>query len=115
MLHSGHGELLYEAVEDITDFRDALEAEPDRRRGFRIPKNARNSDVEALFCRDVWNLREQITRYLDVSGQARVHVVVFDDLLYEPERVAREFFEFLGVDPGFLPERPALNAHKPRR
>ena len=38
MLHSWHSELLYETIEDIEDFEAALDAEPARRRGERIPR-----------------------------------------------------------------------------
>ena len=49
MVHSWHSELLYETIEDIQDFESALNAEPDRRQGKRIPRSARNSYVESLY------------------------------------------------------------------
>jgi hypothetical protein len=59
MLPSWHSELLYEVIEDLPDFEDALEAEADRRNGSRIPKHAKNGYVEALYYRDVASFSDE--------------------------------------------------------
>lgn len=115
MLPSWHSELLYEAIEDLPDFEDALAAEPDRRRGFRLPKHAGNGYVEALYYRDVADFSAQVARYFDVFGREQVHVVLFDDLRTDPGGVARAVFEFLDVDPDFVPELTVSNANKALR
>lgn len=115
MLPSWHSELLYEAIEDLPDFEDALAAEPDRRRGLRIPKHAGNSYVEALYYRDAAGFTAQVARYFGVFGRSQVHVVLFDDLRSDPGGVAREVFEFLDVEPDFIPELSVLNSNKALR
>src|SRR6188472_2624317 len=37
VMHAQHSQLLFNAAEDITDFAEALAAEPERRRGERLP------------------------------------------------------------------------------
>lgn len=112
MVHSWHSELLYETIEDIEDFEAALDAEPDRRRGERIPRSARNSYVESLYYSEVAAYADQVQRYLDVFGRERVHVILHDDLRADPAAVHRATLEFLGVDPAHEPEFAVLNANK---
>ncbi len=112
MLHSWHSELLYETIEDIEDFEAALEAEPDRRRGRRIPRNALNSYVESLFYSEVAAFCEQVKRYLKAFGRAHVWVILHDDLRADPAGTYRSTLEFLSVDPTYEPEFAVLNANK---
>jgi hypothetical protein len=88
--------------EDIADFQRALEAEPDRIEGRRIPPGARIADE--LLYRRVYSYAEQVERYLDRFGPERVEAILLDDLEREPARVVAETFAFLGVDPAFEPE-----------
>ncbi len=112
MLPSWHSELLYETVEDIEDFESALDAEPDRRQGRRIPPNARNSYVESLYYSQVAAYAQQVERYLNVFGRARVNAIVYDDFRDDPKRVYRETLEFLRVDQTFVPDFSIINANK---
>lgn len=112
MLHSWHSELLYETIEDIADFEAALDAEPERRRGERIPRSARNSYVEALFYTDVAAFGEQLDRYIDAFGRSHVHVILHDDLVADPAATYRATVEFLRVDPSFEPSFATLNPNK---
>jgi hypothetical protein len=112
MVHSWHSELLYEAVEDIQDFEAALDAEPDRRRGARLPKNALNYYVEALYYTDVASFAEQVLRYFNVFGRERVHVIIHDDLCRDPAGVYRRTLEFLGVESAHEPRLSMLNPNK---
>jgi len=82
--------------ENLKTFREALEAERDRRLGKRIPKTV--FVVQSLFYRDIATYTVQIKRYLDLFGRERVHVIVFDDLCADPYAVCREVFAFLGVE-----------------
>jgi sulfotransferase family protein len=112
VVHSWHSELLYETIEDIESFELALAAEPERRRGKRIPRNARNSYVESLFYTDVVSFGAQVQRYVDVFGRSQVHVIVHDDLRADPQGVYRSAVGFLGADPGFVPDFAVRNANK---
>jgi sulfotransferase family protein len=112
MLHSWHSELLYETIEDIEDFEAALDAEPERRRGKRIPRSARNSYVESLHYTDVAAFGEQVARYLDAFGHSHVHVILQDDLRADPGATYRATLEFLGVDASHVPQFAVLNPNK---
>ncbi|MGH2837687.1 MAG: sulfotransferase domain-containing protein [Thermoleophilaceae bacterium] len=112
MVHSWHSELVYETIEDIEDFEAALDAEPDRRLGTRIPKNALNSYVESLYYSDVAAFSEQVNRYLDAFGRSHMHVILNEDLRADPEATYRETLSFLGVDPTYVPEFGVLNPNK---
>jgi len=112
MLHSWHSELLYETIEDIEDFESALDAEPDRRRGKRIPRSARNSYVESLYYTDVAAFGEQVQRYLDTFGRSHVHVILHDELSADPGATYHATLEFLGVDSSHVPQFGVVNPNK---
>jgi hypothetical protein len=111
MVPSWHSELLYETVEEISDLEGALDAEPARRRGERIPRSALNSYVESLFYSDVAAYSAQVARYLDTFGAARVHVILHEDLVRSPERVVADVTSCLGLPP-FQPVLATHNANK---
>jgi hypothetical protein len=88
--------------EPLDDFRAALAAE-DRRVRDRW--------------HHIWHYRrmslyaESIARCFELFGRDRVLVHLHDDFRAEPLRVVRECFEFLGVDPSFVPPaRPSALA-----
>lgn len=97
MMYAQHSQLLFSAQEDIVDFGEALDAEPDRRRGERLPSGPVRP--ENLFYRDSARFSGQLQRYLDVFGPERVHVIVNDDLAADTPGVFRGVLEFLEVDP----------------
>jgi len=45
----------------------------------------------------------QIQRYLSLFVRSRLHVVFFEDIKEQPERVVKEVYRFLGIDDGFTP------------
>jgi hypothetical protein len=97
VMYSQHSQLVFNQREDLTDFGAALDAEPDRLAGRRIPADAIRP--EALFYRKSVRFPEQVRRYLEVYGRDDVHFVVFDDLVADAAGVYRSTLEFLGVDP----------------
>lgn len=110
MLYSQHNQFLYNGNENITNFSEALEAEEERKKGLRIPPDAML--VQGLFYRDTARYADQVKRYLDVFGPARVHIILYDDFKQDPAGVYTETLEFLGVDPGFQPELRVINPSK---
>jgi hypothetical protein len=97
VMHAQHGQLLYSRQEDIADFAAALDAEPDRLRGRRLPPGPIRR--ENLYYRRMVRFAEQLERYLDVFGRERVHVIVHDDLQADTPGEYRRLLAFLGVDP----------------
>ena len=111
MLPSLHSQYLYDAVEVIADFADALAAEQDRRCGRRIPRFG-GSDPWRLFYRDVARFHEQVERYFTMFGREQVRVVLFDDFVNEPQRTYDGILAFLDVDRAFVPDFRVVNPNK---
>jgi hypothetical protein len=114
MVWSLHSEHLYNGNEEIGDFTAALDAEPDRRAGRRIPPHAHLP--QGLRYTEVPRYAEQLERYFTAVGRDRVHVVLYDDFARDVRGAYREVLDFLGVDPGFSPPSFAvINANKRTR
>jgi len=107
VMYAQHNQLIFNVIEDIADFEQALAAERDRRAGQRIPPGPIN--VENLFYRHSVRFAEQLERYFDVFGRDRVHVMLYDDLRRDGEEVVRGALEFLGVDPSLAAAPPKAN------
>jgi hypothetical protein len=103
-----HAAYLYSGSEDIASFREALEAESDRRNGRRIPPGAR----APLLYRDAARFGAQLSRYLERFPGDRLHVIVFDDFVIDPAAVYRRLLSFLGADPDVRVPHEQIN---PRR
>ena len=110
MLHSLHSQLLFSGHEIITDFREALDAEADRKRGVRC--RGGNYDPKTLFYSRVADFAPQILRYITTFGSHNVHVIIYDDLRQNIARVFRECLEFLDVDKDFLPRFEIVNPNR---
>lgn len=110
VMYAQHSQLLYRADEDLSDFRSALEAEPARRRGDRLPPPP--ARPETFFYRHSVQFAEQLQRYFEVFDREHVHVVLFDDLVSQPATTYRDVLEFLHVDPSFETDFSAYNENK---
>jgi len=110
MMHSLHSLMLLTGNEEITDFEEALAAEPDRAQGRRIPKGARR--LEGLRYRACGRYATHVQRYLETFGREAVTVITYDDFRRDTATVYRETLEFLGVDPGFQPDFSLVNRNK---
>ena len=113
MLYSQHSQFLYNGNEDITDFKEALEAEPERKQGRRVPPNAHL--LEGLFYRETARYSEQVERYFDCFGRDNVHVIIFDNFATDTATVYRDTLRFLGVDADFRPDFAVVNPNKTAR
>lgn len=111
LMYSYYSQHLYDgSSEDIQDFKEALDAEPERKLGKRIPLKCRYP--EKLFYRELVKFSEQIERYFDAFGREGVHIIIFDDFKSDLAKVYRETLEFLGVNPNFEIEFNAINSNK---
>jgi len=113
MLYSQHSQFLFNGNEDIEDFREALDAEPDRKAGRRIPKSAHL--VDGLFYRETVRYAEQLERYFRTFGREKVHVILFDDFKADLGATYRATLRFLGVSEHFTPEFAVVNPNKRAR
>jgi len=112
-MRSMHGHLRYLRSEDIESFADALAAEGERATGARLPSGVRL--VGDLHYRDVFTYAPKVRRFLDHFDRDRILVLLFDDLREDPRGAARQVYEFLGVDPTFVPDLEVVNARKSTR
>jgi hypothetical protein len=110
MVYSLHGQQLYNGNEDIVDFEAALDAEPDRRNGRRMPKTAHNP--VALLYTDVASYCSQVQRYFDVFDREQILLIFFDDFVSDTKAIYREVLEFLDVDPDYQCE---FEVHNPAK
>jgi hypothetical protein len=101
MLHALHAEHLSNGNEDIVDFTAALDAEPDRRRGERIPAHAHLP--QGLWYTTVPRYVEQIERYHAQFGRERVHTILYDDFARDVPATYRALLAFLDVRDDWRP------------
>jgi hypothetical protein len=97
MMHSLHALYLRTGNEDLAEFASAIEAEPGRAAGARLP--ARCYFPEGLQYRAAARYAVPVERFLRVFGRERIHVLIFDDLVRDTAREYRRVLEFLDVDP----------------
>lgn len=110
MIYSLHSQRLYNGNEDIEDFQAALDAEEDRKKGLRLPKDRHL--LAGLFYREVGKYTDQLQRYIDVFGRDKIKVIIFDEFKLQTPEVYRETCRFLGVDPEFNPVIRVINGNK---
>lgn len=108
MLYALHGQLLYNGLEQIRDFEEALRTETDRR-PVQSPWIFRGNYVNANLYREVGRYYSQVQRYFEIFGRESVHVILFDDFKAATERVYRETLRFLEVNETFQPDFPVIN------
>jgi Sulfotransferase domain len=100
MMYSLYHQFRYDDNEDLDTFEEALDAENERRAGRRLSRQT--YFPQGLIYRDVARYTDQVQRYFDAFGRARVHVVLYDDFAASPAAACRETLQFLGVDPAAL-------------
>jgi hypothetical protein len=96
MIYSWHSHLLYWNEENIEQFDVALDKEEGRKRGLHIPINM-TTPIECLFYREIAKYTQQIKRYLEIFGQEKVHIILFDDFTKNTPEVYRKTLRFLDV------------------
>jgi hypothetical protein len=95
-LRSLHMQLLQNHIEDEKSLRRAIELEPERRAGRRIPR--RSVRPKALYYSERVKYVEQLRRYHDVFGPDQVLVLIYEDFRADNEATVRRVQRFLGVD-----------------
>lgn len=113
MMYSMHNQRLSEGREPLEDFEQALAAEADRLAGRGI-RPGLNPGLAVY--RPRARFGEQLPRWFETFGRARVHVIVFEEFVREPAAHFRQLLEFLDVDPDYQPASFAAHnsSHAPR-
>jgi hypothetical protein len=96
MMYSMHARNLMDGNENIKDFAEALEAEPTRMAGNRLPKGC--FFRPSLYYRDLVRFPEQLKRYMDLYDRDQLHVILFDDLKSNPRATFKDVVSFLGLE-----------------
>jgi hypothetical protein len=102
MIYSLHGLYTRTGNEDVTDFREALEIQPERMKGLRIPETC--YFPEGLFYTEVAKYEDKIKRFVDAFGMENIHVIIFDDFASNTAISYTGTLRFLGVDANFQAE-----------
>jgi hypothetical protein len=111
MLYSLYYQLRYLGEEHLRSFEQALAAEPQRRLGRNIRRQA--CFGQSLLYRQTVRYCSQVQRYFEAFGREQVQVIIYDDLATDPLSVHRNTLEFLDVDPTFRPaEFKVVNGNK---
>ena len=97
MLPSLHARLLITGDEDVADFPAAWAKIPERREGRSIPRSA--MDQRWLRYDEAGALGTHVERFFAAVGRERCHVVLFDDLVADPQASYRDLCDFLGITP----------------
>jgi hypothetical protein len=98
-LRSIHLQLLEANIETERDFAKALALESERRRGKQIPRDCRAPD--RLLYSDHVRYVDQLRRYHERFGRARVLALIYDDFRADNQAVIGEVLRFLNVDDSF--------------
>jgi hypothetical protein len=101
MIYSLHNHIFNLGFEDLDDFKAALEAEEDRKRGLRLPMGLDSRENWRVFYRETARYAQQVNRFLNTFGREKVHIIIFDDFVSQTAEVYRETLRFLMVNPDF--------------
>ena len=112
VMYSLHRELVFYNAEPIHDFKDALDAEEDRKQGRRLGPPGRG---EMLHYRDIVRFADQLGRFLAEFDRDRIKVIIYDDFASDPAAAYRDLLGFLGVDDTFSPTFERVNESKRQR
>jgi hypothetical protein len=105
-VYSTHAYAVWRAREEIEDFGEALERDGEYRRG-KKPRRRKYIDGGKYF--------KYVKMYLDVFGKERVHIIIFEEMVRDPERVYKELCQFLGVRADFRVDFRRQNARRKAR
>jgi hypothetical protein len=101
LIPSLHQRLVYQGDETVTDLEKAWRLIGERRQGRKVPRTC--LDARQLYYDEAGRLGKNVGHFFDVIGRDRCHVVVFEELKADPEKVYAELLQFLGLRPIPLP------------
>lgn len=109
LIPSFHQRLLYQGDEVEKDLERAWRLIEERRSGRNVPRSC--LDARQLFYDEAARFGEHVGRFFEIVGRERCHVVLFDDLQADPQKVHDDLIAFLGLEPAPMPEeRPHRSA-----
>ena len=109
-LYSLHSHYVKFTEENEADFLTALALESERQQ--EKVNSPRVTSPSYLYYSQRVRYYQQVKRYSDRFKPEQIKVIVFEEFKSANERIYGEILEFLGVDPGFVPEYGAVNVNK---
>jgi len=103
-----HQRLLYQGDETVKDLETAWHLIEERRKGRKVPRSC--VDARQLFYDEAGRFGKHVGSFFEAVGRERCHVVVFDDLKADPQKVHDDLLAFLG-----LPSAPMAAAKQQNR
>lgn len=110
LVYSLHSQFVYGGYEDIEDFELAWRSQEERRHAVELPRLC--PDRKLLLYGEVAALGSQLERLFRIVDVAKVHVVIFDDFVQDPERTYRRILTFLQLDADGRKSFETINANK---
>jgi Sulfotransferase family len=95
-LRSFHGQMVHGRIESEKDFQKAMQLEPARRRGERLPPGCRRQAF--LLYSDHVRYRQQLEWFHASFPREQVLVLIYEDYRRDNETAVREVLRFLEVD-----------------
>jgi hypothetical protein len=105
LVASWHRLVVASGAETIVDLASAIEAEPERREGRRVPPNVAPA---VLMYTEIGAFAKHVERWREAFGD-RVHVIRLEDLQSRPEETCARLLRSLELEPVGV-ELPHLNA-----
>lgn len=112
-LFSLHNQFFFMGIEDEGDFKKALELEPLRKEGKRIPEKIRHPSQ--IYYGERIKFSEEANRFIEKFGKENVKILIYDDLRADNEKLYMDVVKFLGLDESFRPEFSTINDNKTLR
>lgn len=109
-MYSAHKQLVNACIEDEEDFQKAIELEPERKEGRKIPKGARYPS-HFLYTQRA-KFYEEIKRYMETFPRENIFIMTNEEFNEDNETKFTEVLEFLGVNANFLPAFRQVNSSK---
>jgi hypothetical protein len=95
LVYSLHAQHLVGLTEDLSDFREAWEAQDARLRGERVPPHC--PEARLLQYRKIGALGEQLARARQHVPAKQLHVILFDDFKRDPKQSHDRVLQFLNL------------------
>ncbi|MEK6257022.1 MAG: sulfotransferase [Planctomycetota bacterium] len=111
--HAMHSQALFDADEDVEDFRTAWNLQSEREHGRKVPQNCRN--VKVVLYKKLASIGEQLERLYKLVPRQQVSVVALDDFIASPQTVYENLCEFLEIPPDGRTEFVPVNESKRNR
>ena len=108
-----HQHLVFNGNEPLADFSQAWDAGLDRESGRGIPRFCRDRD--SIIYANMCLLGNQVSRMFEFVREDYRKIILFDDLVSEPQKTFLNVLNFLDVDSDFSPDYSIYNAARIRK